>query len=237
VNQEETRTVTQVIGANMRLLRERRAKVLHDVATAARDLGLTWDASAVSRIETGRRDFTLEEFLALPLLLSLALNETITLADLLRVEEEDELLNNFGRLTTAGPVLALLAEPFFEYRSWRGKTEVGRMVREWLNEDKRRAQAKREPAEERSAYRDMEEIAHELGVNVGDVFRAYRELWGEYTGSLASERERRLVHSAADLSSPTSVRTQRGHITRQLMTELRDYFAARKQGDPPTGGE
>jgi integrase len=28
--------------------------------------------------------------------------------------------------------MALLAEPFFEHRNWRGSTEVGRMVREWL---------------------------------------------------------------------------------------------------------
>src|SRR5215217_2388487 len=87
MEQEETRTVTQIVGANMRRIREERSKVLHDVASAARELGLTWDASAVSRIETGKRDLTLEEFLAVPLIMTVALNDTVTMADLLKTDE------------------------------------------------------------------------------------------------------------------------------------------------------
>ena len=37
------------------------------------------------------------------------------------------------------------------------------------------------------------------------------------------------MKSGADLSSPTSVRTMRGHLTRQLMAELRDYFASQSR--------
>ena len=110
MEREETRTITQIVGANMRRIRESRAKVLHDVATAARDLGLTWDPSAVSSIETGKRDLTLEEFLALPLVMTLALNEIVTLADLLEADVEDELLlSSFGRFTSLYYVRPMLA--------------------------------------------------------------------------------------------------------------------------------
>ena len=237
MGREETRTITQVIGANMRRLREDRAVVLRDVANAARDLGLSWDASAVSRIETGRRELSLEEFLALPLVMTLALDETVTMVDLLQVDaEEDHLLRSFGRNASTVYVTPMLAEPFLAFR---GKSKVGEIasgiVREWLDEEKRKAQIAREPDEERSAARDMQSVADEFGVSLSSVFEAYNELWD--AASLGSERERRLLESGANLSNPTSVRTLRGHLTRQLMAELRDYFASqsREQGGSSRG--
>jgi hypothetical protein len=223
MEREETRTITQVVGANMRRIRESRAKVLHDVATAARDLGLTWDPSAVSRIETGKRDMTLEEFLALPLVMTLALNEIVTLADLLEADVEDELLlSSFGRFTSLYYVRPMLAEPFLK---WIGREkQAAERVRDWLNDQKRRAQVAREPDEERTVAREMQSVADEFGVSLSSVVEAYNELWDAV--SLGGERERRLLKSGAALSSPTSARTVRGHLTRQLMAELRDYFAS-----------
>jgi hypothetical protein len=237
VDREETRTVTQVIGANMRRIRESRAKVLHDVATAARDLGLTWDASAVSRIETGRRGLDLEEFLALPYVMTLALNETVTLVDLLHMdwEEEGAHLSSFDRETYLLPVVAMLAEPWIGFVKPEYLRTAGETIRKHLDEEKRRAQMAREPDEQRDIAREVQAIADEFGVRHVEVWQAYQALWGGFSSSLAREREKRLLGSGADLSSPTSVRTLRGHITRQLMAELRDYFATRKHSDRPAG--
>jgi transcriptional regulator with XRE-family HTH domain len=226
---ETTRTVAQVVGQNMRRLRESRAKVLHDVASAARDLGLTWDPSAVSRIETGRREPTLQEFLALPLVMTLAFNEPVTMVDLLEVDSDDlsEPLQIFGREVLITEVLLPLAEPFIVFADLDVRLKGGtpsEVIRKDLDRDKRAAQIAREPAEERGNYREMQAVADELGVNVVKLMDACQARWGEYALTLSGERERRLLESGTDLSNPATVRTLRGHITRQLMAELRDYF-------------
>lgn len=213
----------------MRRLRESRAKVLHDVASAARDLGLTWDASAVSRIETGRRELTLEEFLALPLVMTLALNDTVTMADLLEVDVDlAPFVKSFDQEPGILNVLAILAEPYVAFVKPQYAAKPGDYAREYLEEEKVKAQVAREPAEERGSYREMQALADELGVRVKEVMAACRALWGEYAMSPSGERERRLRKSGADLSNPASVRTLRGHITRQLTNDLRDYFETSK---------
>jgi hypothetical protein len=236
-----TRTITQVIGANMRRIRESRAKVLHDVSTAARDLGLTWDASAVSRIETGKRGLDLEEFVALPIVMTLALNEPVTMADLLDLDADEATnLKNFDRRIGVVHVFPLLAEPWFIVFGGHDMELEGealsQVVRKSLDAEKVRAQVAREPDEERGIYRELQAVADELGVKVGELIKACKVLWGEYTISPTDEREKRLLNSGADLSNPTSVRTLRGHITRQLMTELRDYFGGRQRDEEPSNG-
>jgi hypothetical protein len=226
---ETTRTVAQVVGQNMRRLRESRAKVLHDVASAARDLGLTWDASAVSRIETGRRDLTLDEFLALPLVMTLALNDTVTMVDLLQVDiDRDVFVKSFERTPSILNVLAMLAEPYVAFVKPQYADKPGESARPYLEAAKVSAQVAREPAEERSSYREMQALADEFDVRVKEVMAACSALWGEHTLSPSGERERRLRNSGADLSNPASVRTLRGHITRQLTAELRDHFATKE---------
>ncbi len=231
---EETRTVAQVVGRSMRRVRESRGKVLHDVASAARDLGLSWDASAVSRIETGRRDLTLEEFLALPDVLTLTLNEEVNFTDLLVLDREDEpLLSSFGRTTSMVWVMPMLAQPYVAIWEARSKVtaRINAAVHDRLEEEKRRAQLSREPAE--PSYEEFRAAAKELEVRPKDLMDAVQDLaaqgrWHERALVIHDERERRLLESGEDLSNPTRVRTLRGHITRQLMAELRDYFASRE---------
>lgn len=232
------RTVTQVIGANMRQLRERRAKVLHDVATSARELGLTWDASAVSRIETGKRDLSLEEFLALPLVMSVALNEVVSLVDLLEMDPEQRIfIKSFDQETFVLPLFAMLAEPWLAFVKLTHRDTAGETIQAHLQEKMTKVHTARAPDEDPSTLRETYEIAGELGVKPGEVTAACQALWGENTFLLSWEREKRLSNSGADLSSPTTVRTLRGHISRQLRAELRDYFATRKQSDNPIGDE
>ena len=230
----EPRTIAQVVGANMRRIRESRAKVLQDVSTAAKEVGLRWDASQVSRIETGKRDLTVEEFLALPLVMTLALDDQVTLVDLLEmhwgVGGTELYLRTFNRTTPVLPVLAMLAEPWIASAKPEYYAKVGEVFREYLEEDKRELQADRAPDPDRHTYQAWAAIAAEFGVSITELMDASKALWGDYTISLDQERERRLIESGVDISSPTSVRTQRGHITRQLMAELRDYFATHEAG-------
>jgi hypothetical protein len=218
----------------MRRVRESRAKVLYDVATSARELGLTWDASAVSRIETGKRDLSLEEFLALPLVMTLALNETVTLVDLLEMDVEQAIrIESFNQETYALALFAMLAEPWLAFLRPEDRNIPGETIRDHLQQKMTDVHIARAPKEERNTLRELRGLAEDLGVTPREVMDACSTLWGEYTISPTSEREKRLRKSGADLSSPTTVRTLRGHISRQLVADLRAYFASSKPSDTP----
>ncbi|MFI6496663.1 helix-turn-helix domain-containing protein [Nonomuraea typhae] len=224
-------SVAQVVGLNIRRLREARSKGVREVAAAARAFGVKWDASAVSRIETGRRDLTVEELLALPRVLTLVLDEPVTLVDLLP-DGERCLLTSFDRPVSLTRIQQLLAEPGLVWLNVQGADRLSEVVREKLTEDKRKAQLESAGQDTGESYEELQALADKLGVSTGNLLLAYRDLWG-LTGSLAQERERRLLESGVELSQPTKVRTLRGHITRQLMTELREYFDTQKGSDGP----
>jgi hypothetical protein len=67
--------------------------------------------------------------------------------------------------------------------------------------------------------------------------QAIRTLWGESHLTISDVRERKLLESDEDLSNPYRIRTLHGHLTRQLMAELRDYFETKKHTDRSTGDE
>jgi hypothetical protein len=127
-----------------------------------------WDASAVSRIETGRRGLDLEEFLALPIVLTLALNEPVTLTDLLDVDVDEALnLKNLNRKIMIHDVTLPLAEPFIVRGEHDVRLEGGtptEVLRRFLDREKRRIQKEREPAEERSGLRELHDLADELAL-------------------------------------------------------------------------
>lgn len=70
----------------------------------------------------------------------------------------------------------------------------------------------------------LESLAQDAGVARGDVIASCVALWG--TCMWKVERERRLVASGVEVSNPTRVRTIRGHLTRAMTQELREYLAA-----------
>jgi hypothetical protein len=222
--------IQDVIRANMRRVREEHAVVLADVARAAREVGVPWDPSSLSKIETGKRDFTFEEFAKLPLILTVACNDVVTFADLLPFDPD--------RDTTVINLVWLLAEPFLNAYAPEGMG-VPKYNRKHLDDEKREIQKARVPTEDAKAYEESENIAAELGVPGWDVRRALVNLADlRHEGcarwrnpSLRYEREQRLLDSGEDLSDPNHVRALRGNITRQLMRELRDEIAAMKEND------
>ncbi|MEV0616219.1 hypothetical protein AB0I81_23090 [Nonomuraea sp. NPDC050404] len=190
----------------MRSLREARAVVLADVARAARAVGLSWDASAVSRIETGARQLTLDEFLTLPRIMTAALCEPTTLVTLLA--------DGTGSLSETW---ALLAEPGVAHLAVEAIPDLARKA----------VECSKRAAETQGGDTDLYDRAAELGVTPEALSDAMTELWD--VRSLRAERERRLRESDTDLSQPTRARTARGHLTRQLMAELRHHLAENGQ--------
>lgn len=218
-------TVSGLVAANMRRLREARVKPLQDVAEAAKELGVGWDRSTISRIETGKRELTVDECVALPRVLSLAFGEAITLADLLTPAGDPAIakFDSFGWQLPLGEALYALAEPLFTvfdlspYES--AKKHVCDTAATVLELRMRQAQVSREETERLTREQEIAAVARELGATEAEVRAAYTKLWGG--SSLRRTREVVLTLSEGALSNPARVRTMRGHATRQLMDELR----------------
>lgn len=151
-------------------------------------------------------------------------------------------LKSFDRRTWILPILEMLAEPFMVFAQLEtrfgddGKT-ITDLVKAGLNQEKREIYVARAPEEDRRSFENLRQLAKDLGVRPGDVMDAASALWGKYVLFPEAEAERRLLNSDIDLSNPNSVRTMRGHITRQVMRELADYFAAKRleEGEATSG--
>jgi transcriptional regulator with XRE-family HTH domain len=79
--------LTQMIGARLRQLREAARLRQEQIAAASREAGfLAWTRGTVAMVEAGRRRVTLEEFLALPIILDRAGLGEVPLSDLIGTE-------------------------------------------------------------------------------------------------------------------------------------------------------
>lgn len=206
--------VSVLIGRNMRRLREQHARVLADVAAASRRLGVTfkWDASAVSRIETGRRVLTIDEVCRLPAVMTLALDRPVDLVDLLADVDGVPL----------DPERGILGLPFLHHDLSRIPAAsaliqvIVAALDKWQGRPTREAQEARleQPGDVWTFA-----IARELDTDADALRAAIAEMgWSSFDG----ERERRLQATATDMGNAAHVRTLRGHIRRQLIRELRE---------------
>jgi transcriptional regulator with XRE-family HTH domain len=215
---DEMPTVAQIIARNMRRIRETRGKTQLDVADAARAIGPAWTTTVVSRIEGGRRDLTLEEFLALPLVLTLALNQSVTLVDLLSTVDEHPYVSSYGRRGHITDVQALLAEPgVLALRI----SMIPDHVRDTLDRGRRQAQIA-QALNGDGPPAGTEAIAAKLGITLPELAKACEALWDQPT--IEAECEHRLLTSGVDLSNAPKTRLLAEHITRQLMTELNEHL-------------
>ncbi|MBO3748062.1 helix-turn-helix transcriptional regulator [Streptosporangiaceae bacterium NEAU-GS5] len=214
---DEMPTVAQIIARNMRRVRETRDRTRLEVADAARDLGLGWSPALVARIENGRRELTVSEFVALPSVLTLAVNHPVTLADLLTTKDGEPHVSAFGRPGHIADVQALLAEP--GVLALRISTIPDR-VRQTLDRSKRQAQIAR--AFSGGPVTEADAIAAKLGMTAPELAKACETLWHRPT--VEAECEQRLIESGVDLGQPAKTRLLAEHITRQLTTELNDYL-------------
>lgn len=200
-----------------------------DVADRARRLGLSWDRSTVARIELGQRQVTAAELLLLPLVYSTGLVNLLPDEDMRFTDE-----------VSAPPdaVARALGKMPREEDGWRAPWLDG-TKQEWQAlfdhqlEQMKRWKAAHFPTAEDNAVLDavtdlqqssdgtVAKLAARLGADRYDVAVAAWQLYGQ---SLSAERNHRESKSGGD----TSVRARqarRGHVTRQLIEELRPAIA------------
>lgn len=225
------RQLREVVADGIKEARQRLGLRQEDAAARARAYGLpTWIRGTVAQAEVGARRFALEE------LLLLALAYEARLADLI-AGNDDELveLTPQARLSVGAlkamlsgdqaAVLALSTEAVdiparrrapATSRSGRFPDVLAEAQRFGIGDRSLLAHALNEVSDaERHA-------ARKLGTTPERLNLAAMRRWGR---TLAEERDHRLSEQAGDVS-PRRRQALRGHITRELLTELEDELRA-----------
>ncbi len=235
-------SISAVVGQSVRKWREEAGLTQQQVANVAAELGFDWQRGTVASIEGGHREVSLSEFLALPFFSQLAggAGSWNRLVDFLPPEPDATGTSASG---DSGPVLdlrdasveltpgcwvqaehlrALLAGhptggrrvPKDALVTWRdvGETMQGlaSSVIHQLADTLSRFTPKPQEAELKAAKR--------LSVSVDEVLAAALTLWGK---TLTAEREARSGMQIPKGASARSTQAIRGHITRDLLGELR----------------
>lgn len=240
--------LSKAVGERIRELRRLYGgRTQEDVATAARDSGLRdWTRGTVAAIENGHREVTAGELLALPMVLTRAFGKNVPLRELLQVESlelipglvlfpagVDRLLK--GRIPR--PDVTKTATGSAHSRA--GATSRTEGVKSESPEIEIRRDATVAPAtievttafpqaevrvvplEESGANREAEQkVAKRLGVDPIDLARLAHRTWGH---GFSEERDRRVADRVSGDTSPRSKQAHRGHVTRQLTTELEPH--------------
>jgi hypothetical protein len=202
----QPRTLLQLIGARMRALRDARGLLQEDVAAQARSLGFDWTRGTVAMLEAGRRRLTLEEWLLLPQVFDRADAAPLTLPECLPDA-------GVARLTPYAAVEVDVLRAVC-----RGQT----MDAAWA------AAAAADPVTLASRGEAERKAAQALHLSAHAVARAAQRRWGR---SLTEERDHRFAEKWTQLYEPPVpaltdvapgfVQALKGHITRQLLAELR----------------
>lgn len=244
------RGLSKAIGARMRRLRtvgearDEEAPTDDDlgggypqelVADIAQQVGLDWTRATVASIETGRRNLTLEETVLLPVIFSMLLGRPVSLSGELIPPEEIELVEGvtaaglwvletlrgvppYGLEEDAQGWVVPFADPDAAGTIPRHRASRAEFVRDRAAlridagvMDRERARVDNE-AEDKAARR--------LGVPVEVLREASEQLWHR---RLTDEREARLEARLTETgeATPRSLQAVRGHVTRELLDELR----------------
>ncbi|CAN5462164.1 hypothetical protein BH20ACT21_BH20ACT21_00030 [soil metagenome] len=204
---QASETLSSYLSKRVRALRVERGWRQEDVAARARAAGLNWQWDNVSGIEHGTRFLSVEELFVLPGLFDL------TLPELLSDGDEHHLLELGDEC--AATLLQLR-------QSFRG---------EWTLPVRAGHRDSVPGIAERKAARKMSKA---LGFDVAPatIMRLSQDLWGR---SLSAERDVR-ISETADLqddwnrsaallglkeTTPRSLQAIRGHMTRELLDELK----------------
>lgn len=198
----------EVVGARVRVLREATGRSQDDLAHAAQRAGLDWTRASVASLETGRRGLSAEELLLLPLAFVFLDGEGHTLAELLEDAPE----------TIVRPNGAQAGTGFL-----RRMLDGGNYAEAGVFERELAAGSGRPDDEQMISYMAAREaerhVADALGTDAETVAETAYRLWGR---GLTEERERRLGERADEDASPRSLQAIRGHVTRELIEELRE---------------
>jgi Helix-turn-helix len=198
-------TLAQVIGRSIRQWRESHGLRQEDIAAAARRYGLDWTQGTIAAIELGQRQLTLDDVVLFP----------IILAEVDGPSDRGALIPNpaeFVPETAEEVMVGPLSFPARVVRAFLGGREIG-------GPPPPPPRASRRVLLEQEALGTAEmKAARRLGVSAGAIVQAARRLWGQ---SLAAERDQRMAQQPDMPTSPRSLQALRGHVTRELLDELR----------------
>jgi transcriptional regulator with XRE-family HTH domain len=220
------------IGEQLRNLRLERGARQDDVAAWARKIGLKWTRATVALLEAGRRQLSLGEFLALPLVLAADPNQPLPprLTDFVPSDAwlwitpglgaSSERLRDMlqGKNSPGlGPLLYYVPRGGRAPRrqvSGEGNSEIfvssrastGIRVRRQLNID--------------VLDEADRKVARKLRVSPSKVAEWAHKLWGH---SLSVERDQLASDKSHDTTSPRALQAIRGHVTRELIERLASF--------------
>lgn len=209
----------EAIGRNVQGIRTERSWTQDEAARRIRGAGLPWTRSNLAALEAGRReDVTLTEFIFLCVALDVAPD---------RLLEGDGLTQLGQRLTVPLHQLrnVLHGEAVGKIRP-EGSPVTGVLGWDVMDEARRISESAGTVFE---AYRDVPSAAEvhaagRLGIDPADVYRLSVKLWQH---GLDEERESRLAERGTPMVSKTA---HRGHVTRELLGELRGVLRQQQKG-------
>jgi transcriptional regulator with XRE-family HTH domain len=243
----EVQSFSSVVGRELRILREAGGIRQDQLAAEARRLGLTWTKATVAAIELGRRQLSLGEFWLLPLILGrVGAGWGYDHSDLIPDDDRPVLVAG-GTVAPARVVRAGFAAPSSANTAAEIKTPSPpkssappvsfTLPRAWFLEMLKSLKLGNDwyatstwQGIALEAAGDAEhKAATSLGVPPLALSLAARRVWGR---SLTAERDRKVVNATApalardpdataDPEWPRRLQAIRGHVTRELLAELR----------------
>lgn len=207
----------------MKARREKEGLSQDALATRARDFGLNWSRSTVTKLEAGDRDLSAEEFLLLPLLLNAPLTDLVSGPELEWVSVASEVKvrrRALRQLLTGSDPRDVNPKDYPESRPWR------RSIAKFAGLDPTDHDAIDRLAGQlhgygRVAYGEAEQkAAGKLGIEPLELLALSYRRWKR---SLTAERERVLDKRLDEPGEvkPRSRQAMRGRVTRKLIDELR----------------
>ncbi|MGB6164031.1 MAG: helix-turn-helix transcriptional regulator [Pseudonocardiaceae bacterium] len=226
------RQLRQVLGRRVRELREQAAVRQEDLADKARALDLPWNRSRIAALERGEKPISVEDLVLIVALLSSALDRPVDVAELFDADESVR-LSKIAEIPARALAEVLHGAATDSRVMLVGAPEGGFGVEAFeVNNSRTRALAQltgTSPSltELQAIARSMSEADERARRALGEVIGVYavmcHALWGR---SLSAQRDARLVFEAAHLPVGSAVlAARRGHVTRELLAELRQLQA------------
>ncbi len=214
--------LTAVIGRALKQFREEGHLRQDDVAALARSWGLLLTRAMVARIESGDRELSIHEFVLLTAALNITPGELINTDDLIELSPTASAPSSevLKQLAGTSSYQRRVAGFRFPERAALASAVLGHA--ELFPEDHLdAADDGREAQIRRIAGREAErQVAATLGITPEDLTRQATALW---EGGLTEERDRRVARRIGSSTTKRSAATLRGHVTRELIDELRAH--------------
>lgn len=221
-----------MLGRRVRELREQAAIRQEDLADQARALDLPWNRSRIAALERGEKPISVEDLVLIVALLSAALDRPVDVAELFDADESVR-LSKRAEIPARALAEVLRGEETGNRVILTGAPEGG-FDMEAFEANRSRIGALAQLTGTSPSLGELRGLTHSMGEaderarrTLGEVIGVYavmcHALWGH---SLSAQRDARLVFEAAHLPAGSAVlAARRGHVTRELLAELRQLQA------------